>query len=228
MTETAGAERDAPPVGGRWPMADRSLMATVLGVPPAVAVGVAAVFTAIGAAVDLLRSSSLGTVFTVCFIAGCVLAVAWVRRRGLFAPMVQPPLLVAIAVPAVVLLAGTPTPGAGVAERLLVIGAPLVNAFPIMAWGTGATLVLGVVRLVVQRTPKLKPGNKAPARKPRADGDSDRRHVPAGKVPTSKTPTGKGAAAKAPGGKAPTTERRPRGGDAARGEGRRSGSPRPS
>jgi hypothetical protein len=237
MTETAGAERDAPPVGGRWPMADRSLMATVLGVPPAVAVGVAAVFTAIGAAVDLLRSSSLGTVFTVCFIAGCVLAVAWVRRRGLFAPMVQPPLLVAIAVPVVVLLAGTPTPGAGVAERLLVIGAPLVNAFPIMAWGTGATLVLGVVRLVVQRTPKLKPGNKAPARKPRADGernlDSDRRRVPAGKVPASGAPaskgtTGKGTTGKAPDGKPPTTERRPRGGDAARGEGRRSGSPRPS
>jgi hypothetical protein len=218
MTETAGAERDAPPVGGRWPMADRSLMATVLGIPPAVAIGVAAVFTAIGAAVDLLRSSSLGTVFTVCFIAGCVLAVAWVRRRGLFAPMVQPPLLVAIAVPVVVLLAGTPAPGAGVAERLLVIGAPLVNAFPIMAWGTGATLALGLVRLVVQRTPRPKPGSKAPARKPRPDGDSDRRRVPAGKVPASK----------ASGGKPPTTERRPRGGDAAPGEGRRSGSPRPS
>jgi uncharacterized protein DUF6542 len=227
MTETAGAERDAPPVGGRWPMADRSLMATVLGIPPAVAIGLAAVFTAIGAAVDLLRSSSLGTVFTVCFIAGCVLAVAWVRRRGLFGPMVQPPLLVAIAVPVVVLLAGTPAPGAGVAERLLVIGAPLVNAFPIMAWGTGATLALGLVRLVLQRTPRPKPGSKVPARKPRADGerrpDSDRRRVPAGKVPTTEA-----AAGKAPGGKTPTTERRPRGGDAARGEGRRSGSPRPS
>jgi hypothetical protein len=200
VSETADADREAPPIGGRWPMADRSLMATVLGVPPLVAVGVAALLTAIGAAVDLLRIGSPGTVFTICFIAGCVLAVAWVRRSGLFAPMVQPPLLVAVAVPVVVLLAGSPSPGAGVAERLLVIGAPLVNSFPIMAWGTGAALVLGIVRLVVQRPPKPKPGNRAPAaRKPRA-------------------------AAVRPA----ASERRPRGGDAARGEGRRSASPRRS
>jgi hypothetical protein len=187
-------------------MPDRSLLATVLGVPPVAAIGVAALFTAIGATVDLLRIGSLGTVFTICFIAGCVLAVAWVRRSGLFGPMVQPPLLVAIAVPVVVLLAGTPAPGAGVAERLLVIGAPLVNAFPIMAWGTGAVLVLGVVRLVVQRQPKLKAGNRPPARKPRAEGEQPR----------------------ASAGKSGATERRPSGGDAARGEGRRSGSPRRS
>jgi hypothetical protein len=221
MTDTAGVDREAPPVGGRWPMADRSLLATVLGVPPVAAIGIAAVLTAIGATVDLLRIGSLGTVFTVCFIAGCVLAVAWVRRSGLFGPMVQPPLLVAIAVPVVVLLAGTPAPGAGVAERLLVIGAPLVNAFPIMAWGTGAVLVLGLVRLVVQRTPRPKPGSKAPVRKPRAaadPSDGDRRRVPAGGAGKSGSAGKDGSA----------SERRPRAGDAARGEGRRSGSPRRS
>jgi hypothetical protein len=221
MTDTAGADREAPPVGGGWPMADRSLLATVLGVPPVAAIGVAAVLTAIGATVDLLRIGSLGTVFTVCFIAGCVLAVAWVRRSGLFGPMVQPPLLVAIAVPVVVLLAGTPAPGAGVAERLLVIGAPLVNAFPIMAWGTGAVLVLGLVRLVVQRTPRPKPGNKAPVRKPRAadrPADGDRRRVPVGSAGKSGSAGKDGSA----------SERRPRAGDAAPGEGRRSGSPRRS
>jgi hypothetical protein len=221
MTETAGADREAPPVGGRWPMADRSLLATVLGVPPAAAIGVAAVLTAIGATVDLLRIGSLGTVFTVCFIAGCVLAVAWVRRSGLFGPMVQPPLLVAVAVPVVVLLAGTPAPGAGVAERLLVIGAPLVNAFPIMAWGTGAVLVLGLVRVVVQRTPKPKPGNKPPVRKPRADGD--RRPPTGGKSGGA----GKDGSAGGTSGRRPSG-RRPRAGDAARGEGRTSGSPRRS
>jgi len=210
MTETADADREAPPIGGRWPVPDRSLLATVLGVPPVAAIGVAALFTAIGATVDLLRIGSLGTVFTICFIAGCVLAVAWVRRSGLFGPMVQPPLLVAIAVPVVVLLAGTPAPGAGVAERLLVIGAPLVNAFPIMAWGTGAVLLLGVVRLVVQRPPKLTAGNRPPARKPAAEGERSR--AGAGKS---------GSAGGATGG-------RPRAGGAARGEGRRSGSPRRS
>jgi hypothetical protein len=153
---STGAETapDEPPVrgaGGRWPMADRSLLATVLGVPPLAAVGMAAALTALGVLLDLTRIGGLGTVFTICHISGCVLAVAWVRRTGLFGPMVQPPLLVALAVPVVVLLAGDPRPGQGVTERMLVIGAPLVNAFPVMAWTTGAVLALGVLRAVLQR-----------------------------------------------------------------------------
>jgi hypothetical protein len=147
--------RDRPePVrepGGHWPMADRSVLPSVLGVPPIAAVGLAAALTAIGVLVDLTWVGGLSTVFTVCHISGCVLAVAWVRRTGLFGPMVQPPLLVALAVPVVVLLAGAPRPGQGVAERLLVIGAPLVNAFPVMAWSTGIVLVLGLLRVLLQR-----------------------------------------------------------------------------
>jgi hypothetical protein len=148
-----GRDRPEPErgAGGRWPMADRSLLATVLGVPPIAAVGLAAALTAVGVLVDLTRVGNLSIVFTVCHISGCVLAVAWVRRNGLFGPMVQPPLLVAAAVPVVVLLAGSPRPGQGVAEQLLVIGAPLVNAFPVMAWATGAVLALGLLRIVLQR-----------------------------------------------------------------------------
>jgi hypothetical protein len=168
---SAPADEDAPehPVrvrsgsGGRWPVPDRSLIATVLGVPPLAAVGIAAVLTAIGVAVDLVRAGTLGVVFTVCYVVGCVLAVAWVRRSGVFWPMVQPPLLLAVAVPAVVLLAGTPKPGAGVAERLLVIGAPLVNSFPTMAWVTGIVVALGVFRLVTQRE-KVSPSGRDAAR----------------------------------------------------------------
>ena len=146
--------------GGPWPMPERSLMATVLGVHPAAAVGVAAALTAVGVAVDLLRAGTLSTAFTVCYLTGCVLATAWVRRSGLFWPMVAPPLLMAVAVPVVVLVAGTPRPGAGVARRLLVIGAPLVNGFPIMAWTTGVVLALGVFRLVTQR---INPRSRGPA-----------------------------------------------------------------
>jgi hypothetical protein len=149
----ARADRD-PPVrgaGGHWPMADRSVLATVLGLPPVAAVGLAAALTAVGVLVDLTQVGGLGIVFTVCHISGCVLAAAWVRRTGLFGPMVQPPLLVALSVPVVVLLTGDPRPGQGVAERLLVIGAPLVNAFPVMAWTTGIVLAAGVLRIVLQR-----------------------------------------------------------------------------
>ena len=149
VSDRPARERGA---GGHWPMADRSVLPTVLGVPPIAAVGLAAALTAIGVLVDLTRIGNLGTVFTICHISGCVLAVIWVRRNGLFGPMVQPPLLVAAAVPVVVLLAGSPRPGQGVAEQLLVIGAPLVNAFPVMAWATGIVLVLGLLRIVLQRT----------------------------------------------------------------------------
>lgn len=144
-----GVERERP--GGPWPMPDRSLMATVLGINPALAVGVAAALTAVGVAIDLWRVGTLSTVFTVCYLTGCVLATAWVRRSGVFWPMVAPPLLMALAVPVVVLVAGTPRPGAGIAQRLLVIGAPLVNGFPMMAWTTGLVLALGLFRLVTQR-----------------------------------------------------------------------------
>lgn len=138
-------------VGGRWPVPDRSILATVLGVPPLVAVGLAAALTALGVLVDLFRIGTLGAVFTVCYLGGCVLSVAWVRRRSLFAPMVSPPLLLAVAVPVVVLLAGSPRPGTGISERLITIGAPLVNSFPTMAWTTAAVLSLGVGRILAQR-----------------------------------------------------------------------------
>jgi hypothetical protein len=137
--------------GGRWPVPDRSILATVLGVPPQVAVGLAAALTAVGVLVDLFRIGTLGAVFTVCYLGGCVLSVAWVRRRSLFGPMVSPPLLLAVAVPVVVVLAGSPRPGTGISERLITIGAPLVNSFPTMAWTTAAVLALGVGRILAQR-----------------------------------------------------------------------------
>ncbi len=166
-------------------MADRSIVPSVLGVPPLAAVGLAAVLTAIGVLVDLTRSGTLGTVFTVCFVVGCVLAVAWVRRSGLFGPMVQPPLLLAVAVPVVVLLAGTPKPGAGIAERLLVIGAPLVNSFPTMAWVTGIVVAIGVVRLFLQRTP----AERAPAkREPISSRPGSAQGAARGEARTSRSP----------------------------------------
>lgn len=161
-----------PGPGGRWPVQERSVLATVLGVPPLVAVGVAAGLTALGVFVDLTRSGALGAIFTVCYLSGCVLAVAWVRRRGLFGPMVAPPLLLAVAVPVVVLLAGSPRPGTGIAERLITIGAPLVNSFPMMAATTGAVLAVGVVRLIVQR-PATDPGPRT-ARTRRPGSSSSR------------------------------------------------------
>lgn len=144
-------QRVQPNGPGHWPVEVRSVVGSILGLPPLAAVGLAAALTAVGVLVDLLRLGTLGTVFAICYVTGCVLGVAWVRRGTLFWPMVVPPLLMAAVVPLVVLLTGTPRPGAGIAQRLLVIGAPLVNGFPVMAWTTGLALGLGVLRIVIQR-----------------------------------------------------------------------------
>lgn len=141
------AARTAP----QWPVEDRSLVGSVLGVPPVAAVGLAFGLTALGVFGDVVRIGTVGIVFQIAFFTGCVLAVAWVRRRSLFAPMVQPPLLLAVVVPSVVLLGSSPRPGSGITERLLVVGAPMVNAFPTLAWTTGIVLAVGAFRLVAQR-----------------------------------------------------------------------------
>lgn len=142
-----------PRAGGpaQWPVADRALVGTVLGLPPFAAVGLAFGLTALGVFVDVLRIGTVGAVFQITYFTGCVLAVAWVRRRDLFGPMVQPPLLLAVVVPSVVLLSSSPRPGSGISERLLVVGAPMVNAFPTLAWTTGAVLTLGAARIALQR-----------------------------------------------------------------------------
>jgi hypothetical protein len=137
--------------GGLWPVPERSLLASVLGIPPLAAVGVAFGLTALGVFIDVVRIGTVGAVFQVTYVTGCLLAVAWVRRSDMFAPMVQPPLLLAVVVPAVVLLSSEPRPGSGITERLLVVGAPMVNAFPTLAWTTAAVLAVGGARLVLQR-----------------------------------------------------------------------------
>ncbi len=135
-----------------WPVAERSTLGTVLGLPPVAAIGVALTFTALGILVDVLRLGTPGIIFKISYFIGCVLAVAWVRRRSLFGPMVAPPLLIAVAVPTIVLLVGSPGPGAGITEKLLVIGAPMVNGFPTMAVTTAAVVGWGVARILLQRT----------------------------------------------------------------------------
>lgn len=147
------SERSERGAGGRWPLAERSLVPTVLGLPSGVAVGLAAGLTAVGAVVDLVRTGGLGPVFAVGHVVGCLLAVTWVRRAGLFGPIVAPPLLAALIVPVAVLVTGAARTGAGLAERLLVVGAPLVNAFPVLAWTSGLVLAVGVGRIVGQRSP---------------------------------------------------------------------------
>lgn len=149
----SAGEPGGRPGAGQWPMPERSAIAAVLGVPPLAAVGLALLLTALGVFIDILRVGTLGWIFSVLFFVGCVLAIVWVRRRSMFAAVVQPPLLLVVVVSVVVLLVATPA--SGVAETVLLVGAPLVNGFPTLAVTTGAVLVVAVVRLVTQR---ISPG----------------------------------------------------------------------
>lgn len=107
----------------------------------------------IGAFIDMTMSGNLGKVFEGAYFVGCVGAVCLVQRRNLFGPMVQAPLILAVTVPAVVLLTKGASSTGGTSSKLLALGLPLVTGFPTMAITTGATIVIGVIRFLVQRRP---------------------------------------------------------------------------
>ncbi|MGH3525800.1 MAG: DUF6542 domain-containing protein [Pseudonocardiaceae bacterium] len=136
---------------GSWD--ERALLPDRVGVPWWAAALGALGLAAIGAFADMERLNRLGMVFEVCYFLGCLLAVVVVQRKGLFGPMVQPPLILAVAVPAVILTIGSHPSSGGMVATALAVGTPLINGFPAMAITTGLTLAIGVLRLITQRLP---------------------------------------------------------------------------
>ncbi|MGH3933544.1 MAG: DUF6542 domain-containing protein, partial [Pseudonocardiaceae bacterium] len=126
------------------------------GIPWWAAVLWALGLTAVGVFVDLERLNRLGIVFQACYFLGCLLAVAIVQRKGVFGPMVQPPLILAVAVPGVVVAAGSLPTGGGLMATALAVGTPLINGFPTMAFCSGLVLAMGVFRVVSQRRPAAR------------------------------------------------------------------------
>ena len=147
-----------------------SALGNISGIPWWAAIVLALAFAAIGVFADIGRIYRLGIIFQVCYFAGCLLAVLWVQRRGLFGPMVQPPLIMTATVPGVVLLMGGQVTGSGVTAKALAIGTPLINGFPTMAVTTGLTVIVGCLRLLRQRPPDTKrqpPQRRRSRRSPR-------------------------------------------------------------
>ena len=157
-----------PPWGGA------SLFPSRAGVPWWVAVFAALALTTAGVFADLQRIDRLGLLFQACYFLGCLLAITVVERRGLFAPMVQPPLILAVTVPAAVLLAGAPASG-GLTAKALAVGTPLINGFPTMAVTTGVTVVVGLLRLLTQRAPASERSASPHSVVPRSAGSHSRR-----------------------------------------------------
>lgn len=158
---TTARERPAARRGLKWD--ERSLLPERLGVRWWVAICLALGLTAAGVFADVQRLNRLGIVFQACYFLGCLLAVVLVQRKGLFGPMVQPPLILAVAVPSVVLAAGSVPTGGGSTAAALAVGTPLINGFPTMAITTGLTLAVGILRLLTQRPPATAPPAPATA-----------------------------------------------------------------
>src|SRR5699024_6400316 len=108
-------------------------------------------FTALGAIIDSKTSGELGWLFRSCYILGTVAAILVVRRSSLFAPMVQPPLLIGIVVPVVVLITSGIPEGGDMLSTALTVGRPLIDSFPTMAITTGVVVLLGLFRVYRDR-----------------------------------------------------------------------------
>ncbi|MGH3833089.1 MAG: DUF6542 domain-containing protein [Pseudonocardiaceae bacterium] len=154
--ETAQHQTGPRQTGQHESWGDQALLPDSSGIAWWAAALCALGLTGIGAFVDVERVNHLGIVFQLCYFLGCLLAVVVVRRKGLFGPMVAPPLILAVAVPGTVLAAGSRHPSGGMISTALAVGTPLITDFPTMAITTGITVAIGILRLIIQRQPSSR------------------------------------------------------------------------
>lgn len=135
-------------------------MSSMRGLPAWTAVLLTVAISLTGVAIDSL-SGELGGAFTVAFFAGCVLAVLMVSRRALFVAGVQPPILMAVLVPLVHVIAGVGG-GSGLFSRTQIISValPLATRFPLMITTTIVVVILALIRAFV-----LEPRTSRPAQR---------------------------------------------------------------
>lgn len=143
------------------PADERSVVPSLRGLPAWTAVLLTVAVSLTGVAIDSL-SGELGGAFTVAFFVGSVLAVLMVSRRALFVAGVQPPIIMAVLVPLVYVIAGV---GGGSElfsrTQIISIALPLATRFPLMVTTTVVVVALALIRAFV-----LEPRNSRPA--PRA------------------------------------------------------------
>ncbi|CAL9634972.1 hypothetical protein SUDANB95_06156 [Actinosynnema sp. ALI-1.44] len=135
----------------RWN--DRALFGSFRGLPWWAAVLITFVLAIVGTYIDVTSAAkTVGWVFAITFFVGAVGAVVFVERRSMFGPIVQPPLVLAIVVPVVVLLT-TDLPSGGLATAGLSLAKPLIDGFPAMAITTLCTVLIGILRVSTQKDP---------------------------------------------------------------------------
>ena len=106
----------------------------------------AVTMTAVGFAFDAgSGDKDLSMVFAAAYALGCIFAVLAVRQTGIFTAVIQPPLIVFVAVPTSYFLFH----GAqftGIKDTLINFGYPLIERFPLMFFTSAAVLLIGMAR----------------------------------------------------------------------------------
>ncbi len=152
-TRDRQSDLDEPPPDLAWDQ--RPIFGNARGLPWWGAVLLAFGVAAIAAWIDISRQGSLGRIYQGAYILGCVLAVAAVRRRNLFGPIVQPPLVFAVTAIGAIVLAQPGSPlSAGLKQLVFTVALPLTSNFLTMAFTTVLTVAIGLFRLIRQRNPE--------------------------------------------------------------------------
>ncbi len=108
--------------------------------------------TAIGFAFDAgSGGKELTMAFAALYFIGCVVAALAVRQSGIFTAVIQPPLILFVAVPTAYFLfhGGQLT---GVKDTLINCGYPLIERFPLMFFTSATVLLIGIVRWLLGRS----------------------------------------------------------------------------
>lgn len=133
------------------------------------AVLIAVTLTLAGLAVEAGSAhQELGSAFAIGYSLGCVIAVLAVRQSGIFTAVIQPPLLLFVAVPLAYYLFHT-TSFSGLKEVAITCGYPLIERFPLMLFTTSAVLLIGLVRWYLAMAHPAGPPASVPA-EPRQGG----------------------------------------------------------
>ncbi len=110
----------------------------------------------------------LGSPFAIGYALGCVFAVLAVRQSGIFTAVIQPPLLLFVAVPLAYYLFHN-SAFSGLKEIAITCGYPLIERFPLMLFTSSAVLLIGLVRwYLAMSRPAGRTAAAAPA--PKQDG----------------------------------------------------------
>ncbi|MDT5107161.1 MAG: hypothetical protein QOI25_4674 [Mycobacterium sp.] len=170
----------------------RSVLPRVPGIPWWGAVILAATASAVGFAYDAgTGDKTLSAVFSVCYVAGCVLAVLAVRQSGLFSAVIQPPLILFFAVPtAYFVFHGSKV--TGIKDTLINCGYPLIERFPLMFFTSAVVLLVGMGRWFLAMSSRRAASHDAEtpdAATAAADNGLDSAATPAA---AEKTPTRRG------------------------------------